>query len=144
MKKLLKNIALVIAFSACIIALITARAQEPETPTLKLEPFYQVKITNDFQLFQFYPVSGTIVLVYVERAVTPQGEINWTIDQIAGPWGNSIGLSDPRLEFDSTYAEEFMITFQYAERLTLWLEDTAPEFEWKGKVIDARPETRTP
>lgn len=92
MKKLLKNIALVIAFSACIIALITARAQEPETPTLKLEPFYQVKITNDFQLFQFYPVSGTIVLVYVERAVTPQGEINWTIDQIAGPWGTQSGF----------------------------------------------------
>ena len=105
------------------------------------EPSWRVQITDDFEIFQFKPMGDpldpTMVIVGMERTVTPEGEVEWVIDQAAGPWGNSALLDDPRYAFDETFSPEFMRTWEAAQRIGLGLSG-AIDFEWSGGTIDVR------
>jgi len=141
-KTLASFLTIALALVAILFTVIAPRGEAQETELPSLIQSYRIQITDDFEGYQYLPVAGTTVVFYLERMVSPEGNVEWEIDQIAGPWGNSRGLGDPQFRFDSTYASEFMEAFQEAQRVSLWLGNYTDNFEWQGHTLDVREQLR--
>lgn len=137
-KTLAGYIAAVVALAALIIALVTQQGEAQQAEQSLLNQDYRILITDDFEGYQYKAIDGTTVVFYLERMVSPLGDVEWKIDQIAGPWGNSRGLSDPAFSFDTNYAPEFLVTFQEAQRVALWRGSFTQNFSWTAKTLDVR------
>ena len=137
MKNYMKKLLATLTVSMILFAGTFAILSEPEEKPL-LKPAYQLVISDTFEGYQYQPVSGTTVIFYLEKVTNEAGKPEWRIQQIAGPWGNSGGLVDPKIAFNKAFANEFLIAFQEATRVSLWRSGLTPNFEWTGRTIDVR------
>jgi len=100
---------------------------------------HRVIINHDFELFQFHPIADTTVLAFLERGVSPEGDVFWSIQQLAGPWGNSEDLGIPGYEFNEAFASEFMRAWEAVQRIRLGLSNEIPlEISEDVRVRDLR------
>lgn len=129
-------------FTAATVILLTiillVHATEAEAPGKQLKQAFRLVISDTFEGYQYEPVSGTTVIFYLEKVTNEAGKDEWNIQQIAGPWGNSIGLVDPSIEFNNSFANEFMLTFQEATRVSIWRSGLTENFKWTARVVDVR------
>lgn len=137
MKNYIKNIiATTFAITALLAGTYAIKSQPEEKPQLK--PTYQLVISDTFEGYQYQPIHGTTVIFYLEKVTNEAGKPEWRIQQIAGPWGNSGGLVDPKIAFNKAFANEFLIAFQEATRVSFWRSGLTPNFKWTGRTIDVR------
>lgn len=137
MKNSIKTLFAIATLTAVIcLGLLTAQSEQEKQPLLK--PAYQLVISDTFEGYQYKPIHGTTVIFYLEKVTNEAGKPEWRIQQIAGPWGNSGGLVDPKIQFKKEFSNEFLITFQEATRVSLWRSGLTPNFEWNGRTIDVR------
>jgi len=123
--------------TAAICTAIFSVQSQPEPEPL-LVPAYKLVISDTFEGYQYQPINGVTVVFYLEKVTNEAGKSEWNIQQIAGPWGNSAGLSDPSVHFDKAFANEFLLAFQEATRVSLWRSGLTHNFEWTGKTINIR------
>lgn len=137
MKNKLKTF-LASALLAAVILTGIMKAQSEQEAKPLLSPSYRLVISDTFEGYQYEPLNGTTVVFYLERVTNEAGKLEWNIQQIAGPWGNSVGLVDPKIEFNKAFAHEFMLAFQEATRVSIWRSGLTENFQWKGRTIDVR------
>ena len=97
---------------------------------------YHVQINPDFHLFQYDIIGNTHVLIYVQKAYNADGDpIGWAVQQVAGPWGNSVEYIKDQDNINKAYMVEFKEALNISMQLEFLLAGILESSYWTGEHI---------